>query len=251
MTIIQTLAGISGFLGLVAVLAYFYLIQQLKSSRESIRQAIEGEGLFNADQIIKILEQFKDDDKRLEALEKLTKLDAGKARNILLKIKDNVDIQRINELSQGHFQKITLYSAIFFILLAVLGLGYVLLNPPSEHPSTETPGEQQTVMYQTCRRPEFGIEDWTFNSGRITRSSDWVDGGKNPDWWCDQLINSTIQARNIGSEHEIVFRDPHPELEISEKDILGHVTYKYTCEIEINWEPIYVEKQDPVCGVLN
>ncbi len=69
--ILSVLAGTSGAIGLLAVISYFYYsyrIREVESSERSIRQLVEGEGLFNSDQIPQILREFKEDGARLEAL---------------------------------------------------------------------------------------------------------------------------------------------------------------------------------------
>ncbi len=58
--LIGAVAGISTLFGLLAALALFFLHQQLRPVERSIREVAEGEGLFNAEQVVKILAEFKD-----------------------------------------------------------------------------------------------------------------------------------------------------------------------------------------------
>lgn len=101
------------------------------------------------------------------------------------------------------------------------------------------------VTYNKCRLPDFGQEGWN-RSENYEDSSDWIDGGHDQPWWCDQVANSFINTRKIGPQHEVKTLRPWEE---SNKDWKGHVTYKYHCIVQVSWDPLYVEKTDPRCGV--
>ena len=56
--ILQIVTATSGIVGLLALLAYLYYFnreREITKSERSIRDVVEGEGLFNADQVLKIL----------------------------------------------------------------------------------------------------------------------------------------------------------------------------------------------------
>lgn len=76
--ILSLITGISSFLGLLGFLAYLYFLLQNRRTERSVREIVEGEGLFNANQVLEILKEFRDDTQRLKALKHLTNLDAGK-----------------------------------------------------------------------------------------------------------------------------------------------------------------------------
>ena len=122
--------GVSTFLGLLGLLAYLYFLQQFRHVERSVRQLVEGEGLFNANQVLRILEQFKGDAARLEALKALAHYDTNKAQGILTKIKENVDVTRLQRLSIGHYRYVAAVSAVVFLVLAALALVYSFARVP-------------------------------------------------------------------------------------------------------------------------
>lgn len=95
--LVGILASVSSVLGLIAILAYWYYLLQRQNTERSARQLIEGEGIFNADQIVAILAQFADDGSRLEALKALAQYDAAKARSLLRKIQSRIDLRRLHD----------------------------------------------------------------------------------------------------------------------------------------------------------
>lgn len=101
------------------------------------------------------------------------------------------------------------------------------------------------VDINTCRHADFGQEGWKY-SEVYTNSSGRVGGGRDQRWWCNEVGNSFIKARSIGPQHKIEFIKSDEE---SDKDMLGHVTYKYHCTVKVQWEPLYFEKKDARCGV--
>lgn len=124
-SVLSIIVGVSGFIGLLSLLAYLTFIFKVRQLERSVRQTIEGEGLFNANQIIRILEQFKDDHAaRLAAIRELARVDTGKAEALLLKVKDNVDIGQLAKLSNSRFRVAAGILAIVFLALAVLGFLY-------------------------------------------------------------------------------------------------------------------------------
>lgn len=120
--VLQALSGISSVLGLLAVLAYFYTLRQGSQAERSVRDIVEGDQLFNADQIVKILSQFSDDGRRLDALEKLTDLDRAKAQRLLTKVKANVDVKQLQAVSDRHRFAVLALAGGVLLLFGVLGL---------------------------------------------------------------------------------------------------------------------------------
>lgn len=108
-------------------------------------------------------------------------------------------------------------------------------------------GEQvpyDNSCYSTCRNAAHGIERYEVTiSWRA--SSGWMDGGHNPTDECNIVAGGQKQKYQADS----VTVRPLPEER--EKDILGHVSYKYHCEGEALKGPIYVEKQSPACPLWN
>lgn len=147
---------------------------------------------------------------------------------------------------------------VLALVAMVLGFsGYVLATvlpvatggsqqaEPTEEVGARQPAKP--VVYKTCRHPDFGQEGWA-RSETVDQSSGWRDGGSSPQNWCNELANGFVQARAIGSQHSVEVLDKG---ESSDRDWKGHVTYNYRCVIRISWEPVYVEKQDPRCGLAD
>lgn len=107
-------------LGFIFLLASFLLplIERYKTKR-SIREIVEGDNLFNSEQILSILKEFSNDGKRLEALETLTNHDAKKAKQILDRIKSNVDLNKVERDDQRNYSLTLLIVSILFLALSV------------------------------------------------------------------------------------------------------------------------------------
>jgi len=135
-------------------LAYLYFLQQFRRTESSVRKIIEGEGLFNADQVLNILGQFSDDTNRLEALKALTNYDNNKAQGLLTKIKDNIDVSHLQKLSVDHYRHMSGLTAIVFLLLAIFAFAY--------------------YFFSTSEKTAVPIENFEiFNHDRVVDLSDW------------------------------------------------------------------------------
>ena len=143
---------------------------------------------------------------------------------------------------------------LFVLSLVAMVLGFawsVVPNaPPRQHELRPEPPYAQVapkpVIYKTCRHPDFGQVGWA-RSEIVDQSSGRRGGGSSPQNWCNELANSFIQARSIGPQHAVEVLETH---ESNDKDFFGHVTYNYSCKLRVSWEPIYAERQDPRCGVV-
>ncbi len=102
----------------------------------------------------------------------------------------------------------------------------------------------QRATTNTCRLKDFGQEGWN-RTENYANSSDWVGGGHDQGWWCNQVANQFIASRKINSDSTW---EKVTSGEESHKDTFGHVTYKYSCTVKVSWDPLYFEKQDPRCG---
>lgn len=136
---ITVLASVSSALGFLTLLAYFYLVSQFRRAERSVRETVEGEGLFNSGQVLEILKQFSDDEARLKALAHLTSLDQNKAKAILHKIKSGVDVGQLQRLTYRHFISWAGLIGIVLLLLGLLGM-FV----PRENKSLDTPERSPT-----------------------------------------------------------------------------------------------------------
>lgn len=121
---IKTLHSLSGFSGIFAFLSlivYLYFFSQNQKNKQSIKALIEGEGLFNADQVLKIIEKFKDDDRRIDALKSLIGYERTKAKDLLEKI-ENIDISKFHAVSTKSYEKIALRCTQFLCFLSIIAL---------------------------------------------------------------------------------------------------------------------------------
>ncbi|GAB6141755.1 hypothetical protein JCM14076_24840 [Methylosoma difficile] len=131
--IITIATGVSSLLGLLGLIAYLYYSQKTRAVERSIKGIIEGEELFNAKQVVEILSQFKDDEKRLQALIALTNYSSDKAKALLTKVKENVDVENLATISTNHYLQIAKVSSRLFGILAAIGFVYSLFLYFSEH----------------------------------------------------------------------------------------------------------------------
>jgi hypothetical protein len=118
--IVRLVLGVSSVTGVVSLFGYLYFLLHVRSTASSVRNVLEGEGVFNAEQVAKILEQFQDDAKRLEALKAVTKYSTVRARELLAKVENNVDLTAFEHLSFHRRKRALATSAIVFSCLAVL-----------------------------------------------------------------------------------------------------------------------------------
>jgi hypothetical protein len=67
--VLLAIVGVNGVLGLLALLGYLYTYVKLQAAgrlkRISVREAIEGQQIFNSEQVIQILREFKTEDAAL------------------------------------------------------------------------------------------------------------------------------------------------------------------------------------------
>jgi hypothetical protein len=104
---------------------------------------------------------------------------------------------------------------------------------------------RKKIVANTCRHPDFGQEGWG-RTETYSNSSGRVGGGGDQNQWCNQVASSFISSRSIGPQNKVERISSNEE---SDKDFLGHVTYKYYCTIKVSWDPTYVQKQDAShCG---
>lgn len=139
--ILTAIGSTSGVIGFFSLLAYFYFniqIKQISRAERSVRSIVEGDGLFNADQVLEILREFKDEANRLKALDALTNHSSESAQRVYDKIKGRIDVSQFASKPNGASESASLAAAIFFILLAILALLY------SRYGTSEDSGQHHT-----------------------------------------------------------------------------------------------------------
>jgi hypothetical protein len=131
---LSVVAGVSTLFGVIALCAYLYFYSLASKKTSSLRTIIEGEGLFNSDQITSVLNQFKDDRNRLAALQRLARLDQEKASRLISKINDNVDVAALSSWETRKSTRYSLATGIIFLAFAVTAL----ISSRKEIPSDPT-----------------------------------------------------------------------------------------------------------------
>ncbi len=143
LTVITATSTVVGLISLLAYLFYSYRIREIESSERSIRQAVEGEGLFNSDQILQIIKEFKDDKARLAAIKQFAGVHHKSGERIYSKIKSNIDIAHLKTKDQKALQKRSLVLAWFFIILGLLALVSMLVSSSS----SSTPAQPKSPLF--------------------------------------------------------------------------------------------------------
>lgn len=128
--ILTVVTGISGLFSLMALCVYLYFQLSISRAERSVKEIVEGEGVFKPEQVLEILKSFSDDNSRLEALKVITHHDGEKARNILSKVKANVDIERLMSIDSANYRKISKRTALVFSGVSVIGLLYAIVANP-------------------------------------------------------------------------------------------------------------------------
>lgn len=107
--------------------------------------------------------------------------------------------------------------------------------------------QEACITYQLCRRAEFGLEQYA-NEQRFSGSTGWRGGGYNPDAWCSDYMRKTIASLNIGNQ-DYAARVVNKREEARWTGWHGRDReYNYHCTVEIQWNPIYKQRRDPICG---
>jgi hypothetical protein len=159
LTIVTSTSTIIGLLSLLAYLFYSYRIREIEKSERSIKEAAEGEGLFNADQILQIIREFKDDTVRLNAIKQFANIQNKSGERIYNKIKGNIDIARLRTADQRTFKNGSLTLALVFITLALIALLSSLSPFPPFQPSAPAASHFQIGSFVRV----FDFSDWNFN----------------------------------------------------------------------------------------
>ena len=94
-------------------------------------------------------------------------------------------------------------------------------------------------LKKPCRLPANGIERYEQET-RIPMDSGWIDGGSNPHDWCSARV--VDQQRTYPDRH-IHYENPGER----SRERLRHFTYRYTCTVVQQWDPIYVLAENADC----
>ena len=170
---------------------------------------------------MRILESFKDDIARLQALKTLADHEGHKAAQLLEKIKDNVNVGVLSKESQKHQRWMSVIAAVFFFAVGVIG--FVASTQPTPPPPTKqvpasSPGEplgtskQQTTAEAPARLEPFSVRQYVNvgcastspgnveyalpeNAYEVQRSCSWEDRSNIKSASCaTELAGSTVRA---------------------------------------------------------
>jgi len=133
--LIGAVAGVSTVFGLLALIAYFFLnfrLAALKAeAQRSVRSAVEGQGIFNASQVVEILKTFGTDETRLAALKELAKSQKATEKSaeiVYEQIKSSTHLVDLSDERSAKYKRVTSGTASVFVILATLATGYGTLT---------------------------------------------------------------------------------------------------------------------------
>jgi hypothetical protein len=152
--ILKYAAGVSSILSLLAFLAGLFVWLQSQKKERSVVDVIRGEGIVQADTVVKIVKQFKDDDKRLEALKEILKYSDARAKDVLDKVKPNVDVGKFSLTQQAQIQRQLIIAGVVLIVIGALSIigsraAGAKVQPVSNTTSAEQP--QQPTPKQPAK----------------------------------------------------------------------------------------------------
>lgn len=110
-----------------------------------------------------------------------------------------------------------------------------------------------TSCYASCRDPSHGVERWATENNWGPVQTGWLGGGNSRSAQCG-LLMAADQARTPNSLIELLPGEGDSSKgmwEDSNKDVFGHVEYRYHCQGKIKTGPIYVQKQSSACPLSN
>lgn len=118
--ILTAITSTSSAIGLLSLIAYFYMQLVFAQKHRSFREIVEGDGTYSPKGILKVLKQFKSDEARLKALKDLTNADGARIHKLLDRINKNVDIEKLTNRSHSHHLRLLLVSSLFFIAISII-----------------------------------------------------------------------------------------------------------------------------------
>lgn len=127
--LVTALTGTTGAIGVISLALHFFTIlklRALKVAEASIREIIQGQGLFEGEWVIEILREIPEQN-RLQALKELAKvhkISEEKASLAYSLIKKNIDITTLQNGRYRHVQHVTSKLWPFFISITFLSGGY-------------------------------------------------------------------------------------------------------------------------------
>src|ERR1700722_13143073 len=158
-TIFGYAAGISSILSLVAFMASLFVWLQSRQRQTSVVETIKGEGIVDAERVVDILKQFRSDEARLQALEKVLGYDRARAEGVLEKVKPNGDAGKLSLVNQAHISRQLSKTGIFLLILALIPVGGLGIFNGDAHifakkvyPQWQpTPAVQETPLKGLCQ----------------------------------------------------------------------------------------------------
>jgi hypothetical protein len=146
---LSIVVGVTSLFGVVSLCVYLYFLLQYRRVEQSVRGLIHGDALFHASQVLQILAQFHDDDKRLEAIKELTHYDTATAKDLLTKVQGGVVLSHLNQATYSYYRQLSGRSSLLFIVLASIALAFAIISPDHGTISQAPP-----VLTQSSRPPD-------------------------------------------------------------------------------------------------
>ena len=113
-------AGVTSAIGAVCLIAYYFSQGKTESTHRSIVDVTGHHD--NRAQVLQLLAGLTTDEAKIRALRDYYKFSESEARRLLSKVKDNVDVTRINQTAATSRDKRFLITALTFFGLAVIAL---------------------------------------------------------------------------------------------------------------------------------
>jgi hypothetical protein len=103
--------------------------------------------------------------------------------------------------------------------------------------------EESYKLPKSCTHPSHGIERY-LNTFVEKAESEWVKGGSNQLNWCAQAIT---EFKRKYTDASIAIKDSS-EIKRSTCSPFNCTEYKYFCNIEINKDPVFIDKVSAACN---
>lgn len=106
----------------------------------------------------------------------------------------------------------------------------------------------RSTVYKTCRDASFGVSSWG-SVEEITDATEWRDGWTQ-DAFCAQAIGNAISTRNIGNQlHQAEILRKWEDAKWGNATLRTDRKYRYHCQIRLSYNPVFNQRQDPICGI--
>lgn len=212
--LIAILAGVSGFIGLLSILAYFFTSNLLrkKTFEQSIASAITDYRTVSPEKVIEILNAFPTEELRFKTFKQIAKLQEEEAKRAYSKIKANIDYSKLERSRLGFAKSTSVVAALFFVIVAIIGLVYVLIAKNNDPPCS---GPDCSAAFRVeLQDRSIDLSGWSLvpasQEDKPTARVDWIDrfrATKNVDGVADFVVirasKSKVKPEFESTSHRI------------------------------------------------